>query len=323
MKNLVSVIVPVYNTGTMLIDTVQSILNSTYQQIEIVIIDDGSNEDTANLCDFIAEKDCRVAVYHENNHGVSIARNTGLKYANGDFIMFVDSDDLISANCISILVEELMSSGADVSMGAYREWYGENNYKVYSKKFRKIEYNEEEILREFLLDNTFDWNVWNKIYKKEMLDGVSFPEKVRIAEDMYFLFQVCQRIHKIVYVNDVLYDYRKQGESAMNDRNIKKFADSYEMIKRVYSELMVSGNSQSIEWATIFYIKNSLRYLRFLASKDQYNIATREFNEVRNAIIRIVNVRVFRKLRVKNKIEYLLLKHSHKLFKLCGKITIK
>lgn len=323
MENLVSVIVPVYNTGAILEDTVQSILNSTYQKIEIVIIDDGSNETTANLCDYLAEKDRRVVVYHEENHGVSVARNTGIKYANGELVMFVDSDDLISENAIFTLVEELVFSGADVSMGAYREWYGENRYKVYSRNNKKIEYSGEEILKEFLLYNTFDWNVWNKIYKKEILGDVRFPEKVRIAEDMYFLYQVCKKIHKIVYVNDVLYDYRKQGESAMNDRNVRKFVDSYEMIKRVYSDLIDSEDSKRVDWVTIFYVKNALRYLRLLACKDKHKAAIKEFEVARKEILSIVDDSVFRNLSVKNKIEYFLLKYSRSLFKLCGKATIK
>ena len=122
MNELVSVIIPVYNVGEILKESVNSLLLGEYQKIEILIVDDGSDEQTARMCDDISTKDERIKVIHQQNMGVSGARNTGIDCAKGDYVVFVDADDQAEKQLISTLLDDCKKNDADISISGYREW---------------------------------------------------------------------------------------------------------------------------------------------------------------------------------------------------------
>ena len=172
MKKLVSIVVPVYNAGSSLKKSIDSILTSTYCDIEILIIDDGSEKETADLCDVLKKQDDRIKVIHQDNKGVSAARNTGLKLAKGDYITFVDADDLIEEKTISALVEVAEREKSDITIGGYREYYDDGREKEYGCNQKTIVKKDKQILTEFFTTNNIGWNVWAKLYKRNAVEGI-------------------------------------------------------------------------------------------------------------------------------------------------------
>ena len=223
MNELVSVIIPVYNVGEILKESVNSLLLGEYQKIEILIVDDGSDEQTARMCDDISTKDERIKVIHQQNMGVSGARNTGIDCAKGDYVVFVDADDQAEKQLISTLLDDCKKNDADISISGYREWYEVDNYEEVNCSKEIFVKKEKEVLREFFLSNKIGWNVWAKLYKKDVIGNIRFVEGKKTAEDMFFVFEALKNAKKIVIHEEPLYNYIKQENSAMADTNCKKF----------------------------------------------------------------------------------------------------
>lgn len=167
MENLVSVIVPVYNADSTIKKTIDSILRSTYHNIEILIVDDGSDKVTADLCDQLGYQDNRIKVIHQVNRGVSAARNNGLKHAKGNYVTFVDADDLIEENMIDSLVEVAERENADVTIGGYRECYDDGSEKQYLCNQKTFCKKDKEILTDFLQQIILD-GMYGQSYIKGM-----------------------------------------------------------------------------------------------------------------------------------------------------------
>lgn len=219
----ISVIVPVYKVEDYLDRCVNSIVNQTYQNIEIILVDDGSPDKCPEMCDVWAQKDDRIKVIHKTNGGISEARNVGLSNANGEYISFVDSDDWIDNFFYERLVSKLNSSGCDIVACRY--------LKVDSKEESCIDSNDSYNTR--IIDNyeamkdvisgDIVWQVIvNKIYKKELISNILFEVGKRHEDDMW-TYQVVGLSHNIAIVDYVGYFYYQRKDSFMCDRyNLKR-----------------------------------------------------------------------------------------------------
>ena len=134
MSDFISIIIPVYNSGEQLYDCVKSIQNSTYKHFEIIIVDDGSNDETAKICDNCSAECDNVKVYHTENKGVSAARNFGINQSKGDYITFVDSDDTVEPSMLMELLTACRLNNSEISIIGYREIYGEDNFKIFTER---------------------------------------------------------------------------------------------------------------------------------------------------------------------------------------------
>lgn len=208
-KELVSVIVPVYNVEQFLEKSVESILNQTYKNLEIILVDDGSPDGCPKLCDEFAEKDPRIKVVHKPNGGLSDARNAGMSVATGKFIYFMDSDDFIIPNCIELSLNTILHENADFSVA---------NIKVEGSKtavLKKIspDLDVNNPMKSFLLK---DWDVsgCNKLFNLKFLkeNGLSF-EKGLIHEDILWSFKLAEKAKKIAVVNEDTYIYMIREDS--------------------------------------------------------------------------------------------------------------
>ena len=197
MEKLVTVIMPVYNTGLRLKESVNSVLQSSYRNIEFLIVDDGSEKETAELCDMLGKKDDRIKVIHQKNGGVSAARNTGLKHAKGDYITFVDSDDFLEANMISALTDIAERENVDVVVGGYRECYDDGREKEFGYRGKTVIKKGEEILTDFFTTNNIGWISTAKLYKQDAIKSICFIEGKKVAEDMFFVYQTLKTIDAI------------------------------------------------------------------------------------------------------------------------------
>ena len=214
----ISVIVPVYNIEAYLERTLDSLVNQTYKNLEIILIDDGSTDSSGKICDNYKNKDKRIVVVHKENEGVSIARNKGLELATGEFIGFVDSDDVISLDMYEILYKNIINNNADISVCSYKTFSKEIVFE-YNDKI-KI-FDKKEALKDIISDGIITNFLWNKLFKKEILNDVKFP-KNKIYEDLYVMPKLLEKINKLCFDYSKLYGYFNRNNSYVNTYNDKK-----------------------------------------------------------------------------------------------------
>ncbi len=214
-QKLISIIVPVYKVEKYLSKCIDSIINQTYKNLEIILVDDGSPDNCPKICDGYAKKDKRIKIIHKENGGLSSARNAGLDIMTGEFVAFLDSDDYIEPTYIEIMAEKQVKYNADlVNCGVKDiiENTGEEIIKVSVKEDVVLE--NEEIIKQFF--STYNLTVaWNKLYRKEIFATLRYPQG-RIFEDAAIILNVLSKCKKLVIIPDVLYNYLKREGSIMN-----------------------------------------------------------------------------------------------------------
>ncbi|MGN8922567.1 glycosyltransferase family 2 protein [Lachnospiraceae bacterium HCP28S3_F9] len=225
---MVTVIIPVYNVEMYLPLCINSILKQTYQNLEIILIDDGSTDDSPGICDTYALKDNRIKVIHQQNQGAAVARNTGLENATGEYIVFVDSDDFINEKMIEKLYIALKQTDSDLSIC---------NFKYTSENGKEIDLKETDIKNEVLyteeiIDKLFQNNncgyivIWNKMYKKDLWKQIRYPVGV-IYEDEAVIHHIFSKCKKVATISDELYYYRQVSGSIMHSERNEKNLDKY------------------------------------------------------------------------------------------------
>lgn len=213
MTDLISVIVPIYNVEEYIRECLESIINQTYTQLEIILVDDGSTDNSSNICDEYKKKDNRIKVIHQKNSGLSDARNAGIKIATGKYIQFIDSDDYIDRDMIEILYKLLAENSADVSICS--NYILKDNIISSECSNKKNIYDRKEILKEILIDEKIRSYAWNKLIRKEMFDNVKFPSK-KIFEDVLTIPKIFEKSNKVVFLDVPKYYYRQREGSILN-----------------------------------------------------------------------------------------------------------
>lgn len=214
----VTVIVPVYNVEKFISRCLDSIVNQTYKNIEIIIIDDGSKDSSGMIANGFASKDERIAVLHKKNGGVSAARNDGLRRARGDYVVFVDSDDYLEPDFIEYYVNIIVETNADVVCGLkhFSVWNRTQN-----SDFRYIKIDRSKAMRYVYLEK-INVAVWNKIYSRELIlnSCIEFDESIWYGEGMLFNIEILQVAENIIVANKMLYHQTFNPDSAMRDFNL-------------------------------------------------------------------------------------------------------
>lgn len=257
MKELISVIIPVYNIDEKYLSIcLESVITQSYTDIEIILVDDGSERKVANFCDSYKLIDNRISVFHLKNGGVARARNYGLANSKGKYILFVDGDDWLERNMIEKLYNELINYNADIALSSYifknKDYINLNN---------KIEYIDDEYLimqiRKLMLisDENLRWNVngapWAKLYKKDILENynIKFNEELIRSQDNEFNFRLFKYIKKLVYIEEGLYHYRYDENSAVN----KYRKDNYKISNIYLKALKNNINKEKDNYRDIYY----------------------------------------------------------------------
>lgn len=221
MKDLISVIVPIYDVEKYLSPCIESIFRQTYSNLEIILVDDGSRDDSGILCDKYMGQDKRVVVIHRKNGGLSAARNSGLEIAAGEYVVFIDADDMMHPRMIEVLYNELKIYEADISICSHQCVAEAIDYKDVEES-RHIScttqtYTGRECIKAFF-DEVIGLDmivVWNKLYKKEIFRTLRFPEG-KIHEDEYINYKILYPMKVVTYTNQQLYYYRQRDNSIMN-----------------------------------------------------------------------------------------------------------
>lgn len=253
MKELISVVVPIYNVEKYLSRCVESLLKQTYENLEIILVDDGSPDACPQMCDEFQKKDSRIRVIHQKNAGLSAARNTGIQCATGTYIAFVDSDDYIAENMYEVMYEDIKKNAADLcicdiccvneSGERIRE---ESSELLFSNKV----YTSEEMMKRVCGVENGTWRytpAWNKLYKKEIFNSFKFING-RIHEDEFAIHHTIHNSKKISVIPDKLYYYVQRENSIMNSSfSIKKFDaalafwDRYDFVREYYDDSIANG----------------------------------------------------------------------------------
>lgn len=225
MENLplISVIVPVYKVEAYLDKCVQSIVDQTYTNLEIILVDDGSPDNCPAMCDAWAAKDRRIKVIHQENQGGGTARNTALDAARGELIAFVDSDDYIASDMYAALYA-LIAEGADIAECGYM--IVENDCSLSSTAHSTTTmYSTEEALYANLYNTACQQVIWNKLYQKETIGTIRFVAGKTI-DDEYFTYRAIGNAKNVAVISDILYFYRQHGESIMHQNYSLKRLDA-------------------------------------------------------------------------------------------------
>lgn len=219
--SLISIIVPIYNVEKYIFKCVDSIINQTYKNIEIILVDDGSTDNSGTICDEYEKKDNRIKVIHKKNGGLSDARNVGIDKAKGDYLVFVDSDDWVSDKMIEYLYNNACKYKADIVQGDYIKAYTEYNC-IKNIKEEINHYNSIGALNNLYEEEcTKSVVVWNKIYKKDLFEEIRFP-KGKLHEDEFTTYKLLHKAKNVVDSNIPIYYYRQREGSIMQSEFSEK-----------------------------------------------------------------------------------------------------
>ena len=228
-KILVSIIVPVYNVKEYLDSCILSILNQTYENLELILVDDGSTDGSARVCDLAAKKDARIRVLHKENSGVSDARNMGLDQAHGQYVSFVDADDILAPYAVDCLLDASLSCDADISVGEYQNFERKIVFERSVGNKPCIISGREAVRRVIGKEHVRYTVVHNKLFKAELVQNFRFVSG-KIHEDEEFMCRILYSAPKIATIAQVIYGYRTRPNSIMSSKysrqrlSILKFA---------------------------------------------------------------------------------------------------
>lgn len=217
MDEKVSIIIPVYKVEKYLNRCVASVINQTYKNIEIVLVDDGSPDNCPQMCEEWANKDDRVRVIHKENAGLGMARNSGIKIATGDYLMFVDSDDYLSENAVSVLYERLIEDESDFAVGKHVDVHEDGRQDdsyCYTMTNKTIDVDE---LCELMGRENFPVAAWGKIYKRKLFSAMSYPT-LRCGEDMWTFVSILEASKRVSVVDENVYFYLQRGNSITHEK---------------------------------------------------------------------------------------------------------
>lgn len=232
--NKVSVIIPVYNVEKYVNRCVESIIAQTYKDIEIILVDDGSKDNSGKMCDELSKKDDRIKAFHKENGGLGSARNYGFERSSGKFILFLDSDDFVERNTIEKLIK--FSDYDIVCCGFDR--VDEETKKVYSREMINMPFEELEINDNTICEAAFlSPSGWGKLFKRELIENIRFSENKKSVEDTLFYIEVIPKTKKIKYVKEVLWHYMVRSNSlimSLTEEKADLFENNLLQIKEKY-----------------------------------------------------------------------------------------
>lgn len=245
--DLISIIVPIYNVISYLEECIKSIVNQSYRNLEIILVDDGSTDGSSELCDRLQSQDDRIVVIHKSNGGLSDARNYGMKIAKGNYIGFVDSDDWIASSMYEDMLLACKKNNAQIAVCGMKrvfrnmtEQFVPSNSQVYTK---------EQAITELLLGREFGDQSCTKLYESKLFSDVSFPVG-RQFEDIFTTYKLFLKANTVAVVDQSYYYYRQRGGSITLEKFNPKKIDLVYAIKSITKDKKISSNPKWISLLT-------------------------------------------------------------------------
>ena len=242
----ISIIIPIYNTEAYLPRCIDSILSQSFTDYELILINDGSIDNSGSICDKYAQQDNRIKVFHQKNGGLSSARNTGLDHAQGEWIYFVDSDDELKPDGLQTLVN-CISEDVDMVMGGYEQYNLDGNLIETEKNHETLTLSRRDSLLVLFPDHSIHYSylgyVWIRLFRNRIIQdhGLRFDTSIKIKEDTLFVTQyLCKSNGKTRFTTTPVYKYIAQASSEMNSLMIKynpKYVSSFDALVKMYSAI--------------------------------------------------------------------------------------
>lgn len=284
MQPLISVIIPVYNAEKYLKVCVDSVLGQTYSNLEIILVDDGSSDNSPAICDDYAAEDKRCKVIHKKNGGVCTARNMGLDNASGEYVAFIDADDYFFSDSIEKLYLSADESCADIAIGWKTNVTDKGAHLGCPYKIERGAWSGTEGLENSLKDHPACYAVWGKLYKMSVIGDVRFVEGKKVHEDSFFVFQIMMKKPAVILSENIVLNYRESENSASRAAFSDKYFDIlyFSECKRC---LVEENYPEMLELAEHISVKAHMALLRNLLKTNDKRYRFREKESI-NYVIR-------------------------------------
>ena len=284
---LISVIVPAYNVEKYLARCLDSILTQTYTNIEVILIDDGSTDETGRICDDYAGKDERVKVIHQVNQGLAEVRNVGLREAKGEWIQFVDSDDWIEPNTLETCYRYAQEYNADIVSFQYiQETDSGKSYSAVKEHKPPEVMTSEKALSVIFIPQFIDVAAWNKLVRKECYHGVVYP-KGKLYEDTYTTYKVIANAERVLYITNEFYHYLRRKDSIMGYRFDERNYDLADAAQKSYDESLKLGASDDDGSLStgLWFFKVVVADYMIKAGKINYEYVSKVQHEIKYSVV--------------------------------------
>lgn len=270
--NRVSIIVPIYNTKKYLDRCVESLTNQTYNNIEIILIDDGSTDGSSEICEKYKNVDNRIQVVHQKNAGVSAARNQGIEIASGDYITFCDSDDYYEKDKIEIQLNDLLEKKTDVSIIGIQADYpnGKSRTRFNTKESYLWQEPNTEYIKFLLSDELFPFSQYALLIKRNICKQVRFWEGKRINEDKLFCYEILKKAKSVSFLSLSKYHYVLQNESATHTKFSEKYFDAIIIAKKMEKDIELIYPEWQF-YATMNMCKTLISTLKYMLKDKNTN----------------------------------------------------
>ena len=271
---MVSIIIPIYNVEKYLPKCIESLMNQTYRDIEIILVDDGSPDACGKICDEYARVDSRIIVIHQKNQGVSAARNSGLECAKGEYIGFIDPDDWVASEMYEGMLNAILREATDMVICGY-DYYDECGCVDEKRKYvvRPNEViSQKEVMKRFSdMPPTIRHGVVNKLFRRDLLNKQIFKMGLHSSEDVLFLNEYVQKIRNAVVVHQPYYkNLVRQGSATHGGLNVESLADSFDAHDQMYRDAV--GKYPDLK-------DHSLAFL--------LDVCTLKYNEAKNKVLKL------------------------------------
>lgn len=278
-ESLISIIVPAYNVEKYIERCLDSILNQTYKNIEIIVVNDGSVDATAEIIDDIAKCDCRVKVIHKENGGVSSARIEGIHKASGAYIGFVDGDDFVEPEMFEHLLKNALVYKADISHCGYRMVFPDGHVDLYYGTGKLVEQTKESGIKDLIEGAFVEPGLWNKLFKRSIVDGfeksILWDSSIKINEDLLMNYLLFSKAEKSVYEDMPFYHYiLRKGSAATSKKQRYKVSDPIKVMKLIKND--VQGKDELVNVAYVRYLRTLISAAVQCEWKNEAKLAREE-----------------------------------------------
>ena len=269
-QSLISIVVPVYNVEKYLRECVDSILAQTYPEFELLLIDDGATDSSGRICDEYAERDSRIRVFHKENGGLSDARNYGMDRIKGEYITFIDSDDLVGKDYLEILLRMAKEHKADISALGTIVFEDGGELPACTICDDVIVETADEAILDMLLRKNFGLSAWGKLYASNLFNQIRFPVG-KIYEDLFTTPYVAKKSTKIVFANSRQYYYRQRSNSIVHSKLSQKDYVIFEGHEKLREFMKITGIPNGKEVANCRFMDDLVGIiLQRLVYNDNY-----------------------------------------------------
>lgn len=266
-SDMVSIIVPIFKVEKYIYNCVDSIRKQTYTNIEIILVDDGSPDKCPRICDEYSKIDNRIRVIHKKNGGLSDARNAGLHIAKGEYVVFVDSDDVISEHMVSVMISTLEQSKSDLVAVGFGYFSTDDELQPIDEvpDSESIVFSRFEAIRQLFLNDSFCNYAWNKLYKREFFNDIEFPVG-RKMEDLATTYLIFEQCNHIAFNSTCLYFYRQRSDSILHMPGPDFYRDKFNLTKKRY--LYLKKRYGDFEENLAFMMRTIFECFQYIDSKE-------------------------------------------------------